>query len=95
MFKKHKQKHNHDLIGDGLGNFHVDFSMDGAATETNGVGNLFLSKETHIDILEPTDKDGHTINSEHLLCRSIPTSCIQYKATQDKNNCFGCLYKFI
>ena len=35
-------------------------------------------------MLESTDKDGNTINSEHIGCRGIPTSCIQFKATQDK-----------
>ena len=35
-------------------------------------------------MLESTDKDGNTINSEHIRCRGIPTSCIQYKANQDK-----------
>ena len=56
--------------------------MDGAVTEIYGVESLFLGK-THIDILESTDKDGNTINSEHIRCRGIPTSCIQYKANQD------------
>ena len=84
IVKRFKQTiHNQDLVGDGLGNFHVDFSMDGAATEIYGVENLFLGKQ-HIDILEPTDNDGNTINSEHISCRGIPTSCIQFKAIQDK-----------
>ena len=37
--KKYKHKYNQDLVGDGLGNFYVDFSMDGAATEIYGVDN--------------------------------------------------------
>ena len=32
LVEKYKQKYNQDLVGDGLGNFHVDFSMDGAVT---------------------------------------------------------------
>ena len=36
----------------------------------------------HIDILESTDKDGNTINSEHVRMKGIPTSCIQYYAEQ-------------
>ena len=35
-------------------------------------------------MLESTDKDGNNTNSEHIRCRGIPTSCIQYKAYQDK-----------
>ena len=80
---KHKQTYNQDLVGDGLGNFHVDLSMDGAVTEIYGVESLLLGK-THIDTLESTDKDGNTIHSEHIGCRGIPTSCIQFKAIQYK-----------
>ena len=32
------------LVGDGLGNFHVDFPMDGAVTEIYGLESLFLGK---------------------------------------------------
>ena len=32
--KIYKQQYNQGLIGDGLGNIHVDFSMDGAVTES-------------------------------------------------------------
>ena len=83
IVKRYKQKQNQELVGDGLGNPHVGFNMDGAATEIYGVRNLFLGKETYISILEPTDKDCNTINSQHLRYRRIPTSCIKYKASQD------------
>ena len=63
--------------------------MDGAVTEIYGVGNLFLGKNTYIDILESTGKDGNTINSEHIRCRGIPTSCITYKASQNKITVLG------
>ena len=42
IVKIYKQKINQDLVGDGLGNFHVDFSMDGAVTEIYGVESLLL-----------------------------------------------------
>ena len=61
--------------------------MDGAVTEIYGVESVFLGiKKTYIDILESTDKDGNTINSEHTRCRGIPTSCIQFEATKNKSN---------
>ena len=44
IVETYTQKHNQDLAGDGLGNVHVDFSMDGAATEIYGVGSLPLGK---------------------------------------------------
>ena len=41
-----------------------------------------LVNETYIDMLEPTDKDGKTINSEHIIMKGIPTSCVKYYADQ-------------
>ena len=43
-----KQPYNQHLVGDGLGNLHVDFSMDGAITELYGVESLFLGNNQHI-----------------------------------------------
>ena len=57
--------------------------MDGAATETYGIENICLGEKTYLYISEPTDKDGNTINPEHIRCRGIPTSCTEYKASQD------------
>ena len=42
--KIYKQKYKQYLVGDGLGNFQVGFSMDGAVTEIYGVESLFLGK---------------------------------------------------
>ena len=55
-----------ELVGEDLGNFHIDFSMDKANSEIYAIESLFLGKKTYIDILEPTDKDVKTINSEHI-----------------------------
>ena len=65
-----------------MGNFHVDFDLYGATSETYAIESLFLGKKTYIDILESTDKDGKTINSSHIRMKGIPTSCIQYYAEQ-------------
>ena len=63
IVQRHKQKFNQYLFGDGLGNPHVDLSMDGAVTGTYGVESLCLGTNTYTDILESTDKGGNTINS--------------------------------
>ena len=47
IVKIYKQKYNQDLVGDGLGNFHVDFSMDSAVTEIYGVGSVFLGENIY------------------------------------------------
>ena len=67
-------------MGEELGNFHIDFSMDNANTETYAIEGLFLGKKTYIDILEPTDRDSKPINSERIGMKGIPTPCIKYYA---------------
>ena len=78
----YKDKYGLELVGEALGNFHVDFDMKGPNCEIYAVESLFLGKKTYIDILESTDKGGKTINSEHISMKGIPTSCIPYYATQ-------------
>ena len=82
VVKRYKEKYGLELVGEDLGNFHIDFSMDKANSEIYAIESLFLGKKTYIDILESTDKDGKTINSEHIRMKGIPTSCIQYYADQ-------------
>ena len=78
----YEEKYGSELVGEELGNFHIDFSMDNANTETYALGSLFLGKKTYIDILESTDKDGNTINPGHIRMKGIPTSCTEYYAQQ-------------
>ena len=79
----YKDKYGSELVGEELGNYHIDFSMDKANTEIYAVESLFLGKQrSYIDMLESTDKDGKTINSEHVRMKGIPTSCIEYYAEQ-------------
>ena len=56
--------------------------MDNVNTEIYAIEHLFLGKKTYIYSLEPTDKDGKTINSEHIKMKGIPTPCMQYYAEQ-------------
>ena len=93
--KIYKQTHNQYLVGDGLGDFHVDFSVDGAVTEIYGVESLFSGKNTYIDSLESTGIYGNTITSEHIRCRGIPAPCIQIKATQDNIIVLGIYKEYI
>ena len=82
VVKRYKEKYGLELVGEALGNFHIDFSMDKSNSEICAVGSLFLGKKTYIYILESTDKDGNAINSEHIRMKGIPTPCIQYYADQ-------------
>ena len=48
-----------ELVGEDLGNFHVDFDMDGANSEIYAIENRFLGNK-YIDILQSTNKGGYT-----------------------------------
>merc|ERR1711966_213661 len=70
VVKRYKEKCGLELVGEDLGNFHIDFSMDKANSEIYAIESLFLGKKTYIDILESTDKAGNTINSEHVRMKA-------------------------
>ena len=78
----YRDKCGSELIGEDLGNFHIDFSMDKANTETCAVENLFLGKGTYTDMLEPTGKYGKPATPKHVGMKCIPTPCIKYHAEQ-------------
>ena len=88
---EYKENHGSELVGEGPGDFHIDFSIDNANTEIYAIESLFLGKKTYIDKLESTDKNGNTINSEHIRMKGIPTPCIKYYAQQKRHNCFRCV----
>ena len=92
VVKRYKEKYGLELVGEDLGNFHVDFDLYGATSETYAVEGLFLGKKTYIDILESIDKHGKTINSEHVRMKGIPTPCFKYNAEQHNLTVLG-LYK--
>ena len=46
VVKRYKEKYGLDLVGEDLGNFHVDFDMDKANSEIYAIESLFLGKKT-------------------------------------------------
>ena len=42
---RYKEKYGLDLVGEDLGNFHVDFDMAGAVSEIYAIESLFLGKK--------------------------------------------------
>ena len=82
VVKRYQEKYGLELVGEDLGNVHIDFSMDKSNSETYAIESSFLGEKTYIDILESTDKDGVTIHSEHIRMKGVPTPCIKYYAEQ-------------
>lgn len=70
-----RDKYGRELNGKGLGQFHVDFELNGAdniyATES-----IFLGKKCYIDALVGTDKDGNQVRGHHIRMKGIPEASI-------------------
>ena len=47
VVKRYKGKYGLELVGEDLGNFHIDFSMDKANSEIYAIESLFLGKKTY------------------------------------------------
>ena len=69
-------------MGEELGDFHIDFSMDNYNSEIYAIESLLLGRKPYIYVLDSTNKGGKTIHSEHILMKGIPTSCTKYYAEQ-------------
>ena len=48
-----------------------------------------LGEKVYYDKLESKAKNGHTIRSDHIRMRGIPTPCIKYKTLQEKVGVMG------
>ena len=76
-----------------MGQFHIDFEMDGAEDDIYAVECYFLWKKVYYDKLDSKDKKGNTISPDHIRMRGIPTPCIKYKAKQEKSELWECMKK--
>ena len=45
LCKYYKQKYNQELVGNGLGNFHINFELDGAVSNIYSKESYFLGKK--------------------------------------------------
>lgn len=84
-----KAKYGRDLVGKKMGQFHIDFEMDGAKKEIYAIECYFLGKKVYYDKLESEDKHGKTIHADHIRMRGIPTPCIKYKSKQEEIDVMG------
>ena len=81
VVKRYKEKYGLDLVGEDLGNFHVDFpDIEKRCGEVYAIESFFLSKRSYFDHLESMSKEGEQINGDLSRMKGIPTSCIEYYA---------------
>ena len=79
----YNKKYGTDLIGNDLGQFHIDFDLDGSVGDIWATDSIFLGKKSYIDKLESRDKDGKPIYGYHIRMKGITSASIDYTA---KNN---------
>ena len=92
--KEYKIRYGRELNGKNLGQFHIDFSLDGCKTETiKSTKFLALGKKTYVDILEGEDKNGNIVNGYHFRAKGISAKGIQKLADEDYNGDVFELYK--
>lgn len=78
----YKKTYNRELIGDDLGQFHVDFTM-GGCKDIKSVWSIFLGKKSYIDIIVGSDcETGEIKQSSHLRMKGIPAKALNYVAAQ-------------
>ena len=89
--KEFKNKYDRELIGKGLGQFHIDFDMfDDDGEKITGLKDIyakesyFLAKKVYIDKLEGIYENGDVINDDHIRMKSVPTSCIKFTSKENK-----------
>ena len=84
---KFREIYDRELTGNQLGQFHVDFKMDGVGKgeEIYATKSLFLGNKCYIDKLESKDKNGNTINGIHFRMKGMTETGIRAKS----NKTFG------
>ena len=70
-------KYGRELNGKGMGQFHVDFDLNGADNIV-ATKSIFLGKKCYLDMLQGTDQEGNIIRGEHSRMKGIPEDAIKH-----------------
>jgi hypothetical protein len=76
----YNKKYGTKLIGNDMGQFHIDFDLDGSVGDIWATDSIFLGKKSYIDKLESRDKDGNAIYGYHIRMKGITSASIDYTA---------------
>jgi hypothetical protein len=79
--QKFKERYGRELAGEGLGQFHIDFSMkDKNGKELNDVHSKFficLGKKCYLDVLEGTDDNGVVHTDYHVRMKGVSKAALE------------------
>jgi len=78
--KEYTKKYNTNLIGSDMGQFHIDFDLEGSVSDIVATESIFLGKKCYIDKLKSTDENGNTIWGHHIRMKGVPNKSIEYTA---------------
>mgnify|MGYP003635934425 CR=1 FL=1 len=81
---KFQEKYNRNITGKYLGQFHIDFDLDGAKSDIYSTKAIFLGKKAYMDILESKDKDGNIISGLHIRMKGATSEGLEHLSKQYK-----------
>jgi len=90
-----RKTYNRELTGKQLGQFHIDFDLDGACSEIYAVKSIFLGKKAYIDILESTDAKGNKITGYHYRLKGVNEQGIRHRADNDFKGDIFSVYQYL
>ena len=90
-----RTKYNRELTGKQLGQFHIDFDLDGAKSEVYATQSIFLGKKCYMDVLESTDAKGNKITGYHFRMKGVNTQGIKHCADKSFNGDILEVYKHL
>ena len=89
----YNKKYNRELIGKKMGQFHVDFDLDGAITSSiRATDTIILGKKCYIDKLIGQDNEGNDIHGYHVRMKGVTNNSIMYTAKGDLMDLYSKLY---
>ena len=79
-----KTEYDRELVGDELGQFHIDFDLDGVkkGADIFSIEIYFLGKKDYYDRLQRINDENEVIYGDHIRCKGIPTPCVLQKAKE-------------
>lgn len=91
--KEFKKKYNRVLTGKQLGQFHIDFDLDGACDEIKSIKAIFLGKKAYIDLLQSKDENGNTIQGLHYRMKGCTVEGIENQSKLYSKNKIEGIFK--
>ena len=83
LANEYRKIYNTELIGNDMGQFHIDFDLEGSVGDIWATDSIFLGKKCYIDKLESRDEHGKPIYGHHIRMKGITHSSIDYTAKKD------------